>query len=112
MNKQENNPEIIRHSLSHIMAAAVKELWPNVKFAIGPAIENGFYYDFDFNKEKISEDDLTKVEKKMKHIIKQNVKFEKSEMPIAEAIKKEKKNGQNYKEELIKDLQKGKGNKS
>jgi len=111
MNKQENNPEIIRHSLSHIMAAAVKELWPNVKFAIGPAIENGFYYDFDFNKEKISEDDLTKVEKKMKHIIKQNVKFEKSEMPIAEAIKKEKKNGQNYKEELIKDLKKEKETK-
>ncbi len=93
------------------MAAAVKELWPNVKFAIGPAIENGFYYDFDFNKEKISEDDLTKVEKKMKHIIKQNVKFEKSEMPIAEAIKKEKKNGQNYKEELIKDLKKEKETK-
>ena len=46
---KEKNLEIIRHSLSHIMAAAVKELYPDVKFAIGPAIDNGFYYDFDFN---------------------------------------------------------------
>jgi len=68
MNKQENNPEIIRHSLSHIMAAAVKELWPNVKFAIGPAIENGFYYDFD-KAEPFLPEDLAKIEQKMADII-------------------------------------------
>ncbi len=111
MNKQENSLEIICHSMSHVMAAAVKELWPNVKFAIGPAIENGFYYDLDFGQEKINEDDLAKIEKKMKHIIKQNLKFEKSEVSIEEAIKKEKKSGQIYKEELIKDLKKAKEKK-
>jgi len=108
--KNNKQSEIMRHSLSHIMAAAVLELWPNVKFAIGPAIENGFYYDFDFGDEKIGEDDLTNIEKKMKHLIKQNLKFEKFEMEINEAMKKEKKAGQIYKIELIKDL-KGKGEK-
>ncbi len=58
--------EKIRHSLAHILAAAVKEIYPDVKFGIGPAIENGFYYDFDFGKEKISQEDLEKIESKMK----------------------------------------------
>lgn len=98
--------EIIRHSLSHLMAAAVEELWPKVKFAIGPAIENGFYYDFDFGDEKIGETDLVKIEKKMSHLIKRNVKFERNEMDINEAIKREKKTGQIYKAELISDLKK------
>ena len=108
MNKQNNNVEIIRHSLSHVLAAAVKELWPKVKFAIGPAIDNGFYYDFDFGKEKITENDLVKIEKKMKYIIKQNLKFEKSEMPIATAIKKEEADKQEYKVDLLKELKKEK----
>ena len=59
---------IMRHSLSHIMAAAVLKLWPKVKFAIGPAIANGFYYDFDFGKIKISETDLLNIEAEMKNI--------------------------------------------
>ncbi|MCK5320783.1 threonine--tRNA ligase, partial [Candidatus Parcubacteria bacterium] len=96
----------MRHSLSHIMAMAVKELWSKVKFAIGPAIENGFYYDFDFGDDKIGEEDLKKIEKKMKYLIKQNLKFEKSELDIDEAIEKEKRNKQNYKIELLKDLKK------
>ncbi len=96
--------ETICHSLSHIMAYAVQELYPGTKFGIGPAIENGFYYDFDFGDGKIGEDDLIKIEKKMNHIIKQNLKFERSEMDIDEAIAKEKKAGQVYKAELIKDL--------
>ena len=58
------NIENIRHSLAHILAMAVKELYPNVKFAIGPSIENGFYYDFDFNKNNPGENDLLKIEKK------------------------------------------------
>ncbi|MDD5032187.1 MAG: threonine--tRNA ligase [Patescibacteria group bacterium] len=105
MNK-EKDLEIMRHSLSHVMAAAVKSLWPKVKFAIGPAIENGFYYDFDFGKEKVSEEDLKKIEKKMEEIIKRDLKFEKSEMKINEAIEREKKSGQIYKMELIEDLKK------
>lgn len=104
MRNEENNLEILRHSLSHIMAAAVLELWPDTKFAIGPAIENGFYYDFDFGGTKISDDDLTGIEKKMNHIIKQNLKLEKRELNIDEAIEKEKEAGQVYKTELLKDL--------
>ena len=61
--------ERMRHTLSHVMAAAVKELYPDVKFGIGPAIENGFYYDIDFGDTKISEDDLPKIEKKMRGIV-------------------------------------------
>ncbi len=108
--------KIMRHSLSHIMAAAVLELWPDVKFAIGPAIENGFYYDFDFGEhtketkqneiKRIGEDDLSKIEKKMNHLIKQNLKFERFKLSIGEAVKKEKKNKQIYKVELIKELEK------
>ncbi len=102
--------EIRRHSLSHIMAAAVLELWPKVKFAIGPAIENGFYYDFDFGKGKIGEEDLIRIEKKMEEIIKNDLKFEKFELDIEEALAREKKVGQTYKVDLIKEL-KAKGEK-
>lgn len=113
----ENTLEILRHSCSHIMAAAVHELWGDVKFAIGPSIENGFYYDFDFGEhtketkkneknenERIGEADLAKIEKKMKYLIKQNLKFERFELGVDEAIKREKKAGQPYKVELIEDL--------
>jgi len=98
--------EMMRHSLSHVMAAAVLKLWPDVKFAIGPAIENGFYYDFDFGGAKIGEDDLVKIEGEIKNIIKANLKFERTEIKIDEAKAKEKKSGQIYKEELITDLEK------
>jgi len=114
----DKNLEILRHSLSHVMVAAVKKLWPKVKFAIGPAVDNGFYYDIDFDDAKnkdvklqkcemrIGEEDLVKIEEEMKKIIKADLKFEKFELTIAEALAKEKKNGQIYKLELIKDLQK------
>ena len=111
--------EIMRHSLSHVLAAAVKELWPEAKFAIGPAIENGFYYDIDFgkntnshesatnkNESRIREDDLINIEKKMKHLIKQNLKFERSEIDVDEALAREEGVGQVYKAELIADLKK------
>lgn len=111
MNNQKNMEndklEIMRHSLSHVMAAAVKKMWPEVKFAIGPAIDNGFYYDFDFGEQKVSEEDLIKIEEKMKEIIKADLKFELSEMTIDEAIVLEKKNSEPYKIELIDDLKKG-----
>ena len=105
-NIENNKLETLRHSLSHIMAAAVLKLWPKVKFAIGPVVDNGFYYDIDFGKTKISDSDLAKIEAEMKNIIKANLPFEKSELSIAKALAREKKSGQVYKEELIKDLKK------
>ncbi len=105
INNMENEQEILRHSLSHILAAAVAELYPRALFAIGPAIDNGFYYDIDFGEEKINDASLLAIEKKMKHILKQNLKFAQSEKTIAEAIAFEKERGQIYKEELIVDLQ-------
>ncbi|MDP3899891.1 MAG: threonine--tRNA ligase [bacterium] len=104
---KDNNIEKQRHSLSHIMAIAVKKLWPEVKFAIGPAIDNGFYYDFDFGKNSVGEEDLKKIEKEMKHIVSQNLEFTRTEMGIDEALKKEQANGQPYKVELIEDLKTG-----
>jgi len=86
------------------MAAAVFELWPSAKFGIGPAIDNGFYYDIDFGDLKINEENLKELEKKMKHIAKQNLQFEKTEINVTEALDKEKVNGQIYKQELIEDL--------
>lgn len=93
--------ETIRHSLSHILALAVQELYPGVKFGIGPAIENGFYYDFDFKK-PLTPEDLSKIEKRMKELIKENIKFEKKTVSKPEAKKLFK--GQPYKLELIEKL--------
>lgn len=104
MSDKNQDLEMIRHSLSHVMALAVSELYPEAKMAIGPAIDNGFYYDFDFGAEKISDDSLAEIEKKMNHVLKQNLKFERTEMPIDEALAEAKKEGQPYKEELISDL--------
>ena len=103
MNKNLNKIEIIRHSLSHILAAAVLEMFPEAKFGIGPAIENGFYYDFDLPRTLIPED-LPILEKKMKKIIKRNFSFDKEEIPAKKAIELFKKAKQNYKVGLIEDL--------
>lgn len=97
---------MLRHSLSHIMAAAVKELYPQARFAIGPSVENGFYYDIDFGDTKVSEEDLGLIEKKMAHLVKQNLKFERSELTVDEAIALAKSEGQIYKQELVEDLKK------
>lgn len=93
-----------RHSLAHIMAQAVKSLYPEVKLAIGPDIENGFYYDFDFGEVKFEESALKDIEKKMKNIIKQNQKFEHSMMPVDEAIALLESKGELYKAEMAQDL--------
>ncbi|MDP3990999.1 MAG: threonine--tRNA ligase [Candidatus Nealsonbacteria bacterium] len=97
--------KVIRHSLSHILAYAVQELYPGVKFAIGPAIENGFYYDFELKK-PLTPQDLPKIEKRMKELLKQNIEFKKKLISKAEAKKIFK--GQPYKLELIKELKAGK----
>ena len=91
----------IRHSLAHIMAYAIKELYPKVKFGIGPEIENGFYYDFDFPT-PISESKIQKIEKRMKKLIKQNLIFKKKNISKSEAKNLFK--NQTYKLELIKGL--------
>ena len=88
----------MRHSASHIMAEAVKSLFPDAKFAIGPAIADGFYYDFDLPR-PLTEDDLEAISKKMKEIVKANVPFEHSTMTKAEA--REFFKDQPYKLELI-----------
>jgi len=95
--------ETIRHSLSHIMAHAVQDLFPKIKFGMGPAIENGFYYDFEFP-QNISISDLPKIEKRMKQIIKRNVSFKKRKLEKKEIAKLFK--NQPYKKELIKNLPK------
>ena len=90
----------LRHSCSHIMAEAVKELWPEVKLGIGPSIEDGFYYDFD-KKEPFSDEDLVKIEKKMQEIIQKNEPFKKEELSKKDATGLFKKLGEDYKVELI-----------
>ncbi|MFH1233437.1 MAG: threonine--tRNA ligase [Patescibacteria group bacterium] len=106
MSEEKNNKlGITRHSLAHIMALAIKQLFPEVKFGIGPAIENGFYYDFDLSnceKKTFDPQDLLKIEKRMKKIIQQNFKFEKKESSF-EKVKELFKN-QPYKLELIEEL--------
>jgi len=102
MNKDKNNHlMIMRHSCSHVMAAAVLKLYPKVKFGIGPAIEDGFYYDFDFP-EPITENDLEKISTSMIHFIEAKLPFEKQEVSINEAKKIFK--NQPYKLELIEEL--------
>jgi threonyl-tRNA synthetase len=98
------NLETKRHSLAHIMASAIKELYPQAQLAIGPAIENGFYYDIDFSDVKITEADLKNIEKKMSHLIKQNLSFTREEKKIDEAIASAKTEGNPYKQEILEEL--------
>jgi len=95
--------DTLRHSCSHVMAQAVKELWPEVKLAIGPSIEDGFYYDFD-KKEPFTDEDLANIEKKMTEIIKKNEPFIRQETSKADALALFKKLNESYKLELIKDI--------
>lgn len=92
-----------RHTTSHILAQAVKKLWPEAKLAIGPAIENGFYYDFDLE-HKFTDQDLLKLQKEMKKIIQANYPLERFELPRDEAIARMKARNEDYKVELIEDL--------
>ena len=94
----------MRHSLAHITATAVKKLWPDAKFGVGPVVENGFYYDIDLGEQKISESDFKKIEKEMRAVINRGYDFERFEMPVDEAIEWARANNQPYKEELLNDL--------
>ena len=93
---------VIRHTASHIMAQAIKRLYKDAKLAIGPAIENGFYYDFD--NVDLKQDDLEKIEEEMKKIVKKNLKIEAFKLPRNEAIELMKSRNEDYKLELINDL--------
>jgi len=95
--------EILRHSTSHVMAMAVKELFPGVKVTIGPAIESGFYYDFDYER-PFKEEDLPAIEEKMAEIIKADYPFQRKEVSKEEAIRFFERAGENYKLELLEDI--------
>ena len=100
-----NDPEglrVVRHTASHVMAEAVKRLFPNAKVTIGPAIDDGFYYDFEA--EPFSRDDLDKIEAEMKKIIKEGHALERFVLPRDEAVKFMEEKGEPYKVELIRDL--------
>ena len=96
-----NELQTLRHSASHILAQAVKRLYPDTKLAIGPAIDDGFYYDFD-TEHTFTPEDLEALEKEMKKIAKENLKIERFELPRAEALELMK--DEPYKVELINDL--------
>lgn len=101
--KDKDGLHVLRHSCSHIMAEAVQELWPDTQVTIGPAIENGFYYDFA-RKEPFTTDDFVKIEEKMHEIVKRDEKIERIVMPRNEAIAFFKNKGEHYKVQIIEDL--------
>ncbi len=102
MEKNNETLHVLRHSASHIMAQAVQSLFPHAKLAIGPATDTGFYYDFDIDEHTFTEEDLTKIEDKMKEILKQNLTFEKYDVEDVDAkIAEFKAQGEIYKAELL-----------
>ncbi len=97
--------EVIRHDAAHVMATAVQELYPGTKVTIGPAIDSGFYYDFEFPEDvKITEAELPEIEQAMRRHIKADERFERRDLPVAEAIEIFRQQGEDYKVELIEDL--------
>ncbi len=104
MSDKIDNLEAMRHSLAHITATAVQHIWPEAKFGVGPVVDNGFYYDIDLGDNKISEEDLSRIEDEMRKVIGENHPFERTEKPIDEAIAWSKEKHQPYKEELLNDL--------
>lgn len=101
--KDKDGLHILRHSCSHVMAEAVKELWPETQVTIGPAIDNGFYYDFA-RKEPFTTEDFEKIENRMREIIKRDEKIERIVMPRQEAIEFFENKKEHYKAEIIRDL--------
>ena len=99
-----NEQQAMRHSLAHIMAQAVQHLWPQAKFGVGPAIEQGFYYDIDLGDVTISEADFGTIEKEMRRIIARDLPFTHRDVPVDEAIAWAKEADQPYKIELLNDL--------
>ncbi|TNE81319.1 MAG: threonine--tRNA ligase [Bacteroidetes bacterium] len=96
------------HSSAHLLAEALEEIYPGVKFGIGPPIENGFYYDVDLGDSKLSSEDFEQIEKKMIELARRNVEFERKEISKADALKYFEEKGDEYKVELLQDLEDGK----
>ncbi|MEA2458260.1 MAG: threonyl-tRNA synthetase, partial [Thermoleophilaceae bacterium] len=102
--------ELIRHDAAHVLAEAVLELYPGVKISIGPAIENGFYYDFEFPEGvKVSDEDFEAIEQRMRQHIKAGEGFTREDIGVEEALERFRSEGQDYKVELIEDLVKNEG---
>jgi threonyl-tRNA synthetase len=96
---------LIRHDAAHVLATAVMELYPGVKISIGPPVDDGFYYDFEFpDGVKVSDEDLPRIEERMREHIKADEHFDRSDVPVAEAIERFRSEGQDYKVELVEDL--------
>ena len=95
---------VIRHTAAHIMAQAIKRLYPQADFAFGPATENGFYYDVDLGDQKLSDEDLANIEKEMRKIVKENLPIKPFILPRAEAVKLMEERKENYKIEHMADL--------
>jgi threonyl-tRNA synthetase len=105
MSKSEQTDiQVMRHSTAHVFATAVMTIWPEARLGVGPAVENGFYYDVDIPGVAISDTDFKTIEKEMIKVVNQNQPFEMTMKPIAEALRWAKDNGQVFKEELLNDL--------
>ena len=105
MNQKQSELEQMRHSLAHIMAAAISQLWTEAQFGVGPAVNDGFYYDIYIPGKTLGESDLAKIEKRMRKIITQKLPFEHREVSIKEAVDWAKQAGQSLKIELLNDLE-------
>ena len=106
MSDATENLYAMRHSLAHIMATAIQDIWPEVRLGVGPVVESGFYYDVDLGPEvKLSEQDFPRIEDKMREIIAAAQPFERLEMPVLQAVEWARQHRQPYKEELLNDLQ-------
>ncbi len=102
--KNEEGLEVLRHSTAHLMAQAISHIWKKAKFAIGPAIKNGFYYDIDFEGDVIAPEDLEKIETEMAKIVAQDLPIVREEMPRAQAIEFFRERGDGYKVEILSEL--------
>ena len=101
---------LLRHDAAHVLATAVMELYPGVKISIGPPIDDGFYYDFEFPEGvSLSDTDFERIEAKMREHIKADEPFVREDLPVAEAIERFGSEGQTYKVELIEDLERDEG---
>ncbi|MCM1195279.1 MAG: threonine--tRNA ligase [Firmicutes bacterium] len=102
--KDDEGLAVLRHSTAHLMAQAISRIWPNAKFAIGPSIKNGFYYDIDFEGAVIAPEDLDKIEAEMNNIVKEDLPIAREEMSRVDAIEFFKKRGDFYKVEILSEL--------
>ncbi|MEA2285899.1 MAG: threonyl-tRNA synthetase, partial [Solirubrobacteraceae bacterium] len=102
--------DLIRHDTAHVLAAAVMDLYPGVKISIGPPIDQGFYYDFDFpDGVSLSDADFERIEERMREHVKADEAFQREDVPVAEALERFRAEGQDYKVELIEDLVRDRG---